>query len=510
MPYITLFFDDATFCGTGYTASESLRSNACSIVADLVHNVGRQLPYNDLCKAITYFSKSLHDPLLNINLQQMCCRVLLSLIDCIKQKEQESNVNARSLTLKLLQVIVLKFKSIAKYQVSHLIELDLINKTKEQSINKQTLKNQSLKNDDNEKQQQQQQMDIDIDIDIETEKKVQIDKLDLFLNSFEDKDRIKLKYGPSSIVCLTEHDCRTVIKFLIAACRKITSNIITTKLDQPDMSIIMQSKQLTPEETLIFIKLLKNVVLCLEIYTVSRSINSSNSTSLLIMQKEEKEVIDSLGGIFTLLHPLTLKEIFTQTIDFIIERTTNNTNIPLLLANYFLAFAVTSCTFATILIEYLINKMEVMGQSDIDKSNLYLKLFKLVFGSVSVLATENEKMLKPHLHSLVTKSLDLALKSNEPYNYFLLLRALFRSIGGGNHDLLYEEFLPLLPVLLQNLNELQTGHHKQYLKDLFVELCLTVPVRLSSLLPYLPMLMDPLVSSLNGSQTLISQVIKLN
>ena len=44
------------------------------------------------------------------------------------------------------------------------------------------------------------------------------------------------------------------------------------------------------------------------------------------------------------------------------------------------------------------------------------------------------------------------------------------------------------------------------MKDLFVELCLTVPVRLSSLLPYLPMLMDPLVSALNGSQTLISQV----
>jgi len=40
------------------------------------------------------------------------------------------------------------------------------------------------------------------------------------------------------------------------------------------------------------------------------------------------------------------------------------------------------------------------------------------------------------------------------------------------------------------------------MKDLFVELCLTVPVRLSSLLPYLPMLMDPLVSALNGSQTL--------
>lgn len=143
-----------------------------------------------------------------------------------------------------------------------------------------------------------------------------------------------------------------------------------------------------------------------------------------------------------------------------------------------------------------------------ERSNLYLKLFKLVFGSVSLFTYENEKMLKPHLHTLVTKSLELALKSKEPYNYFLLLRALFRSIGGGNHDLLYQEFLPLLPVLLQSLNELQTGLHKQYLKDLFVELCLTVPVRLSSLLPYLPLLMDPLVSALNGSQTLVSQGLR--
>ncbi|KAJ9592433.1 hypothetical protein L9F63_015849, partial [Diploptera punctata] len=105
-------------------------------------------------------------------------------------------------------------------------------------------------------------------------------------------------------------------------------------------------------------------------------------------------------------------------------------------------------------------------------------------------------------------SMELAMSAKEPYNYFLLLRALFRSIGGGSHDLLYQEFLPLLPNLLQGLNSLQSGLHKQHMKDLFVELCLTVPVRLSSLLPYLPMLMDPLVSALNGSHTLISQGLR--
>lgn len=46
------------------------------------------------------------------------------------------------------------------------------------------------------------------------------------------------------------------------------------------------------------------------------------------------------------------------------------------------------------------------------------------------------------------------------------------------------------------------------MKDLFVELCLTVPVRLSSLLPFLPMLMDPLVSALNGSPMLVTQGLR--
>ena len=79
--------------------------------------------------------------------------------------------------------------------------------------------------------------------------------------------------------------------------------------------------------------------------------------------------------------------------------------------------------------------------------------------------------------------------------------------------------LPYLPMLMDPLVSALNGSqtlvsqvsdlYLSHMKDLFVELCLTVPVRLSSLLPYLPMLMDPLVSALNGSQTLVSQVSDL-
>ncbi len=59
--------------------------------------------------------------------------------------------------------------------------------------------------------------------------------------------------------------------------------------------------------------------------------------------------------------------------------------------------------------------MDDMGR-DMEKSNLYLKLFKLVFGSVTLFAQENELMLKV---SLFWQTL---LLSFYMYLYFNLFR----------------------------------------------------------------------------------------
>jgi transformation/transcription domain-associated protein len=87
---------------------------------------------------------------------------------------------------------------------------------------------------------------------------------------------------------------------------------------------------------------------------------SSPQASSTACNKEEKDTIESLGLIFSLLHPLTLKEIFTLTVDYLIEHTFKNANISII-SSYFLATPATSFTYATILIEYLLNKMELMG-----------------------------------------------------------------------------------------------------------------------------------------------------
>ncbi len=75
---------------------------------------------------------------------------------------------------------------------------------------------------------------------------------------------------------------------------------------------------------------------------------------------------------------------------------------------------------------------------------MLLRLFKLAFGSVTLFA-ENEPVLQPHLNTIITSAMKHATEVKDSTNYFVLLRALFRSIGGGKFDLFFKEFLPLLP-----------------------------------------------------------------
>ncbi|XP_058799221.1 transformation/transcription domain-associated protein [Phymastichus coffea] len=478
VPHMERLFDEEVLLGHGWTTYESLRPLAYSTLADLVHHVRQLLPLVDLARAVHLFSKNVHDQSLPTSIQTMSCKLLLNLVECIRQRSDADNSNqGRELLMRMLEVFVLKFKTITKLQMPILLNkaklLPAVTATEQKPANAEDTKSNI----------------VDMQED----------------NS---KEPIKSKFGfPSqqSQNCNVV-DYRSLVKTLVCGVKTITWGCANCKTGD------VQSKQFQPKETLVFIRLVKWALQALDIYTIGPPAIGALSQPgrpvqpQTVRSKEEKEVLEHFSGVFSMMNPQTFQEIFSTTIDYMVERIFKNAALQIV-GNSFLANPTTSPIFATVLVEYLLERMDDMG-SNVDRSNLYLRLFKLVFGSVSLFPAENEHMLRPHLHQIVNRSMELAMSAKEPYNYFLLLRALFRSIGGGSHDLLYQEFLPLLPNLLEGLNRLQSGLHKQHMKDLFVELCLTVPVRLSSLLPYLPMLMDPLVSALNGSHTLVSQGLR--
>ncbi|XP_072524223.1 transformation/transcription domain-associated protein isoform X4 [Salminus brasiliensis] len=487
IPCMDKLFDESILIGSGYTARETLRPLAYSTLADLVHHVRQNLPLTDLSLAVQLFAKNIDDESLPSSIQTMSCKLLLNLVDCIRSKSEQENGNGRDILMRMLEVFVLKFHTIARYQL-----VSIFKKCKPQS--------------------EMGVVDTGALPGVPATPTATTPSLPPpapptpvppapppatpFDRAGEKEDKQTFQVS----------DCRSLVKTLVCGVKTITWGITSCKA--PGEAQFIPNKQLQPKETQIYIKLVKYAMQALDIYQIAGNgqtyIRVANCQT--VRMKEEKEVLEHFAGVFTMMNPLTFKEIFQTTVPYMVERISKNYALQIV-ANSFLANLSTSALFATILVEYLLERLPEMG-SNVELSNLYLKLFKLVFGSVSLFAAENEQMLKPHLHKIVNSSMELAQSAKEPYNYFLLLRALFRSIGGGSHDLLYQEFLPLLPNLLQGLNMLQSGLHKQHMKDLFVELCLTVPVRLSSLLPYLPMLMDPLVSALNGSQTLVSQGLR--
>uniref|UniRef100_A0A7N6BH90 Transformation/transcription domain-associated protein n=1 Tax=Anabas testudineus TaxID=64144 RepID=A0A7N6BH90_ANATE len=491
IPCMDKLFDESILIGSGYTARETLRPLAYSTLADLVHHVRQNLPLTDLSLAVQLFAKNIDDESLPSNIQTMSCKLLLNLVDCIRSKSEQENGNGRDILMRMLEVFVLKFHTIARYQL-----VSIFKKCKPQSemgvVDPGVLPGVPATPTPSTTPAIPPPAPPTPVATAPQPPATPFDRP----GEKEDKQTFQVS------------DCRSLVKTLVCGVKTITWGITSCKA--PGEAQFIPNKQLQPKETQIYIKLVKYAMQALDIYQVQVANNQQTyirvANCQTVRMKEEKEVLEHFAGVFTMMNPLTFKEIFQTTVPYMVERISKNYALQIV-ANSFLANLSTSALFATILVEYLLERLPEMG-SNVELSNLYLKLFKLVFGSVSLFAAENEQMLKPHLHKIVNSSMELAQSAKEPYNYFLLLRALFRSIGGGSHDLLYQEFLPLLPNLLQGLNMLQSGLHKQHMKDLFVELCLTVPVRLSSLLPYLPMLMDPLVSALNGSQTLVSQGLR--
>ncbi|XP_041714773.2 transformation/transcription domain-associated protein isoform X3 [Coregonus clupeaformis] len=495
IPCMDKLFDESILIGSGYTARETLRPLAYSTLADLVHHVRQNLPLTDLSLAVQLFAKNIDDESLPSSIQTMSCKLLLNLVDCIRSKSEQENGNGRDILMRMLEVFVLKFHTIARYQLATIFK-----KCKPQSEIGVVEPQGVLPGVPTTPALPATPVlpalpPLAPPNPVTPAPPAPATSFDR-LGEKEDKQTFQVS------------DCRSLVKTLVCGVKTITWGITSCKA--PGEAQFIPNKQLQPKETQIYIKLVKYAMQALDIYQVQIANNQQTyirvANCQTVRMKEEKEVLEHFAGVFTMMNPLTFKEIFQTTVPYMVERISKNYALQIV-ANSFLANLSTSVLFATILVEYLLERLPEMG-SNVELSNLYLKLFKLVFGSVSLFAAENEQMLKPHLHKIVNSSMELAQSAKEPYNYFLLLRALFRSIGGGSHDLLYQEFLPLLPNLLQGLNMLQSGLHKQHMKDLFVELCLTVPVRLSSLLPYLPMLMDPLVSALNGSQTLVSQGLR--
>ncbi|KAG4306575.1 hypothetical protein PORY_000563 [Pneumocystis oryctolagi] len=490
---IDLLLDQRVLIGEGVTVHETLRPLAYSMLADLIHHVRSELNAKQISQTIRVYSANLHDWTLAISIQTMSAKLLLNMIDRIMKLPQHSE--GRQLLIIILDSFAKKLKELNQLY-PFLRHKQFLNDTLKSENTKQTQELESTK-----------YIDIENTLDLQC------------LNPIEPSfSTFNLSLSPLK-------DARVLFKNLIIGLKPILFGLKSCNpLSICPLSNMQQwndvVRGLDAFDVSLFIKIFHEGCKGFIYYKNETEKNGydikskdkltpmdSSITINIPSTREEKDVIEAFATIFMHIDLAVFQEIFQAQLPIFFEQVLENPSL-LHIPQFFLTNDNTSSGFVGILLLFLKSKLKEVGTDNTPRTLVLLRFFKLAFMAVTMFPDSNETIIRPHLSYFIIQSFKLSKTAAQPMNYFLLLRSLFRSIGGGRFELLYKEVLPLLQVILEYLNNLIQSSRKPSERDLFVELCLTVPVRLSVLLPYLNYLMRPLVLALRPGSDQVSQGLR--
>ena len=480
--------DEKTLIGDGLTVYETMRPLAYSLLADLIHHVRDSLSRDQIRRTVAVFSKNLHDTFPGTSFQTMSAKLLLNMAESIAKLEDKSD--ARHFLVVILNAIAEKFGSMNR-QYHNAVKLSRLY----------------------ELQPQEASVEDHLNIDEQPD----WDEIDLFtaapIKTSNPKDR-----GANPV-----EDNKFLFKNLLTGLKGVFYQLRLCNPEGPSLNATALppnwqeiSHGYNSEEVEVITKLFREGAHVFRYYFSEQTPAENNYTSpleilgnhyMIQSGKEEKELLEAFATVFHSIDPATFHEVFHQEIPRLFDMMFEHTAL-LHVPQFFLASEATSPAFAGMLLHFVMDRIGEVGSSDIKKASILLRMFKLAFMAVTLYSTQNEPVLLPHVANIITKSIQLSTVAPEPINYFYLLRSLFRSIGGGRFELLYKEILPLLEMLLEVLNNLLVAARKPIERDLYVELCLTVPARLSNLLPHLSYLMRPLVVALRAGSDLVGQGLR--
>ncbi|KAI5780891.1 hypothetical protein EDC01DRAFT_259729 [Geopyxis carbonaria] len=471
--------DERVLIGDGLTVFETMRPLAYSMLADLIHHVRESLNPDQIRRTVDVYTKNLHDNFPGTSFQTMSAKLLLNLAEYIAKLEDKQE--ARHFLIMILDAIAEKFAAMNRQYP---------NAVKQSRIHKKYREEGKTDEEPSE------------------ESKDDYDEIDIF-TATPIKTSNPRERGSDPVA-----DNKFLFKNLMNGLKNMLFSLRSCNPPSPPGENMPANWNevafgFSAEEVNIIIKLFREGARVFRYYRdIDKDENSDTTVTFMAPNgKEEKELLETFATVFHCIDPATFHEVFHSEIPYLYEIMFDHSAL-LHVPQFFLASEATSPSFCGMLLQFLMDNIEDVGASDENKSQVLLRLFKLSFMAVTLFSAQNEIVLLPHVRDIVLKSIHLATTAERPMNYFFLLRSLFRSIGGGRFEHLYKEILPLLEVLLENLNTQLNSARKTHERDLYVELCLTVPARLSNLLPHLSYLMKPLVVALRAGQELVSKGLK--
>lgn len=461
-PLIDTLLEERVLVGTGRACFETLRPLAYSLLAEIVHHVRGDLSLPQLSRIIYLFSSNMHDASLSLGIHTTCARLMLNLVEPIFEKgvDQPSMDEARILLGRILDAFVGKFSTF-KRTIPQLLEEGEEGKDRATLRSKLELPVQAV---------------LNLQVPVEHSKEV--------------------------------NDCKNLIKTLVMGMKTIIWTITHAHLPRNQVSPSTHGTHpqalVSPSSNLPAPQAFKGMREE-ELWKASGVLKGGVHCLALFKEKEEeKEMLQLFSQILAIMEPRDLMDMFSLCMPELFECMISNTQLVQIFSTL-LQIPKVYRPFADVLVNFLVgSKLDALKNPDSPAAKLVLHLFRCIFGAVAKTPTDFERILQPHVPVIMEVCMKNATEVEKPLGYMQLLRTMFRALAGCKFELLLRDLIPMLQPCLNMLLIMLEGPTGEDMKDLLLELCLTLPARLSSLLPYLSRLMKPLVLCLKGSDDLIS------
>ena len=474
--------DEKLLIGEGKLVFDTLRPLAYATLADVVHQIKGELSLQQLSRIVYVFSRNLHDTSLPLSVQSQSVRILLNLVDQIHRSSDaaDGRHNGRSLLVRILHTLTAKLEALQSF------------------IPKLTAH-------------------------IQRNSAAMLARMEANTNTASGVTYPTLLTLPSptpvssAVASKGEEELEDVIRELRLMISTMVMGLKTVLWCVKESKTILAAggkkypQPMDDDEIGMVCRLLESGLRCFRIYSLQVPPHLSTAPTA---GQDEKDVIEQFATIFTQMETRAFREVLTLKMDSLFHAIVDNPKSPLIyIPQHFLGSnlqpntggaasnqAAIGRVFADILLTFLTRRLRDMSVpfTESAQNATYVHLFRHVFASVEV----NDVVLRPYIAPIVTSILRLVSEVKNPINYFAILRALFRSIGGGKFELLYKEFLPCLGDLVGTLMRMQTKGPPAT-REIALELSLTLPARLSSLLAYIPILIRAVLRAFQSKEDTI-------
>ena len=514
--HVDALLDERVLIGSHHRYSEQtiLRPLGYTTFSDLVHHVRSMLTMAQMSRVVSMFSRVLHDSSMTLPMstQYTAVRTLLSIVDIVFHNKERDPQIGRDILVRILKTLVDKLSALKTYKIC--VEQDVDGKTDKGDASGNLSAKQGDKKDQNIFGFQQ---------------------LDVVANTGANESLKDLKSMVRAII--VGH------KTLIWYINNYRANRDKEKIDSipprpgTNEEVASAMLKITHSEHALIDRYIVLAFPCMKHLKDDSSIDIGKQRAS--SSDQYRDALTYFAAAFTTLDGHDLRRTLGRRLDLLVDAIMDDP-IAIVVPRHLLgANSNTSREFCTMLLDFLVERIDELfisrpkdiyfvpsrskcdihevdrlkeyslvlndpldGKDELKKrrSSAYLQLFERVFKSLSTFP-DNEKALRPHLKTLVSSCLRSSMEKSDFQmdNHCMLLRYIFRSISAGKFEESYKELLPLIPTVLNGLFRILQSTDDESLGNIITELLLTIPARLSSLLPHMNLLLRVITRALEST-----------